>query len=337
MLYDRIVMKRLILALAVIALAGGGAWAYARQSVPAVELARPQTGLAVEAVYATGMVEPVRWARIGPVAQGRIAEMLVAEGERVKEGQPLARLDDREARARVAELEARAAYWREEVARTSQLTRSGIKAPEALQKAQSEYNQVTAAINAARQRRLDLVVTAPADGLVLRKDGEIGEVVKAEDTLFWIGDPSPLRITADVDEEDIARVKPGQKVLIKADAFAGQVLTGTVDTITPKGDPIAKSFRVRVTLPPDTPLLIGMTSEINIITAEKPGALLVPSTALQDNAVLVVSDGQTQSQTVRVGIRGRKQVEILSGLSADQAFIAKPPSGLTAGQKIRVP
>lgn len=323
----------LLLLLAV--LLAAAAFAIIRNGAHKLATVQPQRGLAVEAVYATGTIEPVNWSRVGAVSPGRIAEILAIEGQRVRQGQVLARLDDREARARVAELEARAAYWREEVGRARTLAEKGIKAKESEQRALSEYNQVVAAIAAARQRRADLQVTAPMDGLVLRRDGEPGEVVKTEDALFWVGEPRPLRVTADVDEEDIARVQPGQRVLIKADAYPTIALTGTVDRITPKGDPVQKTFRVRVALPDDTPLMIGMTAEINVITAEKKDALLVPAGALSDGALFVVKDGVAERRRVTLGIRGRDRVEIIGGLESGETVVASPPAGLKAGDKVK--
>lgn len=315
-------------------LAGGTIFALTRNSVRSVILVSLEQGLAVEAIYATGTVEPENWAKIGAVTTGRIAEMLVREGDAVTLGQQLARLDDREARAKVTELEARAAYWREELNRAKTLADRGIRARESAEKARSEYDQAVATINAARQRRTDLLVTAPMDGIVLRRDGEPGEVVKPENTIFWIGEQRPLRITADVDEEDIALVVPGQKVLVKADAFPNQGLTGTIDRITPKGDPINKTFRVRVQLPDDTPLMIGMTTEINIITAEKPNANLIPASAVAKDAVLVQEDGKAVQRAIVLGIKGRDRVEVLSGLTAADRIVASPPAGLKAGDRI---
>ncbi len=327
--------RRLPLLLILLAALGIFVVLYIRNGGTAVAVAPAGLGKAVEAVYATGTVEPETWARIGPVTTGRIAEILAREGEAVRAGQPLARLDDREAVARVAELEARAAYWREEVERSRVLAARGIRSREAEDKAASEYNAAVAAIKAARQRRLDLMVTSPIDGVVLRRDGEVGEVVDTNDALFWVGEPRPLRITADVDEEDIALVRPGQQVLIKADAFPDRVLAAAVDRVTPKGDPVNKTFRVRVRLPDDTPLMIGMTTEVNVITAEKDSALLVPATAVTDGRLFVMEDGMARLRPVRIGIRGRDRIEIVEGLSTGEMVVASPPAGLGDGDRIR--
>jgi RND family efflux transporter MFP subunit len=327
--------RRLPILLALAVLLAAIAWWAVQHNAREVEVARPTRGPAVEAVYATGTVEPEYWARITPVTPGRIAEILVREGQNVREGQPLARLDDREARARVGELEAKAAYWREQMARSQALAERGIRSKDLYEKDRSELNQVISAIAAARQRRSDLVVTSPIDGVVLRRDGEVGEVAGANDALFWVGAPRPLRITADVDEEDIARVAVGQKVLIKADAFPDRVLTARVDRVTPKGDPVNKTFRVRVALPDDTPLMVGMTAEINIVTAEKDDALLLPAAALVDGKVFVVEDGKAEPRPCSLGIRGRNTVEVIEGVGLGDLVLINPPAGLQAGERVR--
>lgn len=327
-------LRRLPLVLVLLALLVGGGVLWSRNGGRELELTTPERGPAVEAVYATGVVEPENWARVSAVIPGRLAEILAREGDAVREGQPLARLDDREARARVAELEAKAAYWREQMGRSQALAESGVRSRDAYEKDKSELNQVVAAINAMRQRRADLVVTSPIDGVVLRRDFEVGEVVGVNDALFWVGSPRPLRLTVDVDEEDIPRVVPGQKVLIKADSFPGRTLEARVGRITPKGDPVNKTFRVRVTLPDDTPLLVGMTTEVNIVTAEKPQALLVPASAVVDGKVFVVEEGRTALKPVTIGIRGRNRVEVVEGLSPGDRLVASPPAGLKAGERV---
>jgi multidrug efflux pump subunit AcrA (membrane-fusion protein) len=72
------------------------------------------------------------------------------------------------------------------------------------------------------------------------------------------------------------------KVLLRTDAFLNQPLEGTVSDITPAGDPIAKTYRVKIALPDDSPLRIGMSVEANIVTREKADVLLAPSAAVVD-------------------------------------------------------
>lgn len=301
-----------------------------------VAVAKPTRGAAVEAVYATGVVEPVNFAKVAPVATGRIKDILAKDGDKVKRGAVLAKLDDREARGNVAALAAQRDFLRQERSRQEALYKKGFISSQALERVASEFKQVEAQIAAAQKPLAETALTSPMDGVVLRQDGEPGEMVTAGQVLFWVGQPHELRITADVDEEDIPRVVPGQAALIKADAFPELVLRGTVKEITPKGDPVNKNYRVRIALPGETVLKTGMTTEVNIVVAERQGALLIPSTALSNGHVWTVRDGKVQRVAVRTGTIGHKLTEVKEGLADDATVVVAPPAGLKPGKRVRV-
>ncbi len=326
---------RIIIPLSLLLLGLAGAWVW-RGLPPAVAVATATTGPAVQAVYATGNVEPVHWAKVGPAVRARITAVLVEEGARVAEGQPMAQLDDREARHRAEEAEARAIFAQEDLARVRALVARDVASRATLDRAEAEARAVRAAADAAQRRLDDYVVRAPSAGLVLRRDAEVGEVVDTPAALFWIGEPKPLRITAEVDEEDIAQIREGQRALLRADAFAGQVLAATVAQITPKGDATRKAYRVRLALPDDTPLMIGMTVEANIVLRETTNAVLIPPAALRGNQVFVAQGEVARRRQVSVGVQGPRAVEIRQGIAAGDIVVLDPPQGLKDGQAIRL-
>lgn len=291
-------------------------------------------GPAVQAVYATGVIEPVNWAKVTPLVQGRIAELCSCEGQAVKLDTVLARLDDREARARLAELNARESFLANEAERYRELLERRTVSVQAYERATSELLQARAAVQAQNERLDHFILRAPMDGEVLRRDGEIGEIAGPGDVLFWVGMPQPLWIVAEVDEEDIPLVTPDQTVLIKADAFPRRDLPGTVQQITPKGDPISKSYRVRIALPDDTPLMIGMTVEVNIVAEERKDVLLVPVTAVRDGRLFIVENGRAETRAVDVGVVGAEFTEIVSGVDEGELVVADPPRGLSAGAAV---
>jgi len=268
--------------------------------------------------------------------RARITEVLVDEGRRVTAGQPMARLDDREAQHRATEAEARARFAEEELVRIRTLVTRDVASRSALDRAEAEARAVRAAAEAAQRRLDDYVVRAPSDGLVLRRDAEVGEVVDTPAALFWIGEPHPLRVTAEVDEEDIAQVREGQRVLLRADAFPGRVLTATVAQITPKGDATRKAYRVRLALPEDTPLMIGMTVEANIVLRATDDAVLIPPAAVRDGRVFVVRQETVEARPVELGVQGARAVEVLRGLARGEAVVLDPPAGLASGQAVRL-
>jgi RND family efflux transporter MFP subunit len=154
--------------------------------------------------------------------------------------------------------------------------------------------------------------------------------------LFWVGESDRLWVVADVDEEDIPRIRLKQRVLIKADAFAGQSLEGTVAEITPKGDPINKTYRVRISLTTGTPLKIGMTTEVNIIVNEVKDTLLAPASAAVDGYLWRVQDGRAYRRDIKTGVIGDQKIQILSGVDEGDKVVLYPPATLKDGQRVRV-
>lgn len=331
-------MGRLLRLLLLVAIVAGAAlgWRAWQLRPLTVEVAVAIQGPAIEAVYATGTVEPLHWAAVAPAVKARLRQVLVDDGDRVVAGQTLADLDATVATAQLAEAEARARFALEEAQRLEWLIERSATARREADRARSEARALEAAAEALRRRVDDYELRAPIAGVVLRRDGEPGEMVDTTDTVFWIGDPKPLRITAEVDEEDIPRVRPGQRAMLRADAYPDRVIEGRLSSITPKGDPVQKTYRVRIELPDDAPLLIGMTVEANIIVREAEEAVLVPTTALRGDAVLVLADGQVERRAVEVGVIGPELAEIRSSLAPGELVIVAPPAALEPGRKVRV-
>jgi len=183
-------------------------------------------------------------------------------------------------------------------------------------------------------------LTAPADGAVLRRDGEIGQFIAAGQTVFTLSCCAPMRVAAEVDEEDIARVSVGQKVSMRSDALPKLIFDGEVAQITPKGDPVARSYRVRVRFvdpaqEATSGLRPGMTMDANIVVSRRENALLVPNTALRGDHVWVVEQGQLRDRTVTLGLAGSERSEVVRGLSASDWVVVSPPDGLRDGRRAR--
>jgi RND family efflux transporter MFP subunit len=324
-------------ALIAIALAAALAFWWLRFGAsPEVTAVSPTRGTAVEIVYATGAVEPVRWAKVTSVIRDRIVEICDCEGKQVRKGEVLARLDDKEQRAQLEELRAREEFAKRELSRQTELLGRGVASTQAQERVAMELQSIQALILVQLEKIDDRTIAAPIDGVVLRRDGEVGEIAEAGQVLFRIGVTRPLRVVAEVNEEDIPRVAVGQTALLRTDAFPGERLEGTVSEVTPMGDPVAKTYRIKVSLPDDTPLKPGMSIEANVITREKEGALLVPADAVQGSSVFVIERGRVRKRTIEAGIRGTRAVEVLSGLSENDRVASPAGTGLADGTKVRV-
>ncbi len=322
--------------LALVALLGLGAGAgYWFLAPPAVAVVHPHRGMAVQAVYATGTVEPSVMVPISPRGTGRLAELLADEGAVVAKGQVLARLEDDDLRRAIDVLEAEARYAKAEFDRLGILVERQVVTRSAYDRARADWDKARAAEARATAEAGFLQLVAPADGTIIRRDGEIGQLIGPSQTVFWLRCCAPLRISTEVDEEDIGQVRPGQQVLIRADAFPGQIFHGEVQAVTPKGDPVARSYRVRISLPDDTPLMIGMTTETNIVLRQNEHGLLLPAGAVRQDTAWVVEDGRLAPRHVILGAKGATEVEIIDGLEEGDWIVAQPAGSLKAGQEVR--
>jgi membrane fusion protein, multidrug efflux system len=302
---------------------------------PTITVAHVTRGAAAEIVYATGAIEPETWSRSTPLVRGRIIERCRCEGKAVKRGDLLARLDDKEALATLNDLHALEEFQHREFDRQSQLLSRGVATSQAFQKAESDLARIKAQIAAQAQRLEYYKLVSPMDGTVLKEDGEVGDMVEPGTILYRVGLEKPLWVVADVNEEDIPRVKVGQQALLRTDAFTGQVLPGTVKQITPAGDPVSKTFRVRIGLPDDTPLRVGMSVEANIISREKLDAVLVPANAVVHNSLFAIEDGRARLRKVEIGIRGAGFVEILQGASEGESVASPATANIKNGLRVR--
>jgi len=326
---------RILIPLLIVAIAGASLWGWLALPV-SVESTMARRGPLVEAVYATGIVEPIRWSKVASTETGRIVAYPAEEGMRVKAGDVLVRLDDRKARAALDELVSRVSFLEGELERYEYLVQRNTVSRQTYDRVLTDLDRARALARVARRKLEDLTILAPLEGTVIRKDGEVGEVVQSDDVLVWVGSEPPYWITAHVDEEDIPRVTPGKTALIKADAYPGEVMEGTVDEITPMGDPVQKQYRVRILLPPESKLMVGMTTEINVVVREDKAALLIPESALAEDRVWVIDGDTIHSRDVVPGVFGKGFVEIRAGLEEGERVVSEPRDDFEDGQEVRL-
>lgn len=309
-------------------------WFFTRP--PAVETAPVTRGEAVDVVYATGVVEYVRQASIAPVVTAPIQRVFVEEGHAVRAGTVLAQLEDGPQRGTLIQLEAQASTARLAADRTRRLFERGFASRAAWDEARGTRDAAVGAARSARERLGDYAITAPFAGTVLRRDAEPGNLATPSTVLFIVADERSLRVTADLDERDIARVAEGQAALVRADSFPDRAFDAQVTQLTPHGDAATRVFRVRLGLGDDTPLRAGMTVEANIIAGRRANAIMAPATAIHDDAVWVIEEGRARERAVVRGAVGQERVEIREGLAQGETVIVDPPESLRDGQRVRV-
>ncbi|WP_233128494.1 efflux RND transporter periplasmic adaptor subunit [Synechococcus sp. 8F6] len=308
-------------------------------------------------VSASGELEAEKRVNVSPKRQGVIEELFVEEGDPVRRGQALARMDRGDLGERLAELQAQLRSAQAQLVRS----RSELERNERLYRQNaislSDYNSVRstflveqAAEQAARQRlaarrveQADLIVRAPFDGVVTQRFADPGAFVTPTTTASATAGATSssivelaqgLEVVAKVPESDIGRVRLGQSATVRVDAFPDQRFEARVKRITPRAVKLnnVTSFDVVLRLVGDTAQLrIGMTADVGFQAGQVQADTLVPTVAIvtesgRPGVLLVGKNNQPSFQPVELGISSGKNTQILSGLkSGTRVFIDLPP------------
>lgn len=348
-----------ILAL-VAALAAGGYFWWSAGRGPAepqiLATATVERGAVRKELDSTGIVKAQVGAivKIGAQATGRLTSLPVKVGDAVGRGQLIARIDDRDLSAQMAQAEATLArtradlaaaraeadYARDNLARQAELFSQGVVARDALDQAGREDQvkaktlaakaaavaEAGAAIKVVSTRLTHTRIESPIDGVVSQVTVQEGEtVVTGLQTvnLITVLDPSRLEMWIYVDETDVGQVAPGLRVEFTVDAYPGRTFTGLVGRIYPQPeirDNIVY-YQALVALDPEQArdLRPEMTTLCRIVVQEKAGALAIPNAALKwvdnEQVAYLVRDGKTQRVKPRLGLAGLVRSEVLEGLA----------------------
>jgi len=312
-------MKRAFITLVVLAALGAaGYYYYVRRSGPEISVSTAQVtrGDLVDAVASTGTLQAVISVNVGSQVSGNIAWLGADFNSLVKKDQVIARLDPTLFDAAVAQSTANLSnaqaqqakdkvtqqYAKVTLDRNTDLRQRGIVTQDALDAAKTAYDQATAQVQldssqidqakaqlaTSRTNLEHTIITSPIDGIVTQRSVDVGQTVQASmtaPTLFIIAaDLTKMQVSASVDESDVGRVRPGQTVTFRVDAYPGEEFHGTVSQI--RLNPIVVNNVTTYATMIDVPntefrLKPGMTANLKIQVAKRTDVTRVPNSALR--------------------------------------------------------
>jgi HlyD family secretion protein len=313
-------MKKAIVALVVIALAGGGAYGYYKYGKkapePTVMTAAVTRGDVADTVGATGTLQAVTTVQVGTQVSGTIMELHADFNSLVKKGQVIARLDPslfqtqiEQGRANLiraqADLErlkvslddarmklnrARELAGRQLIPQseldTAEVNTRSIDAQ--IRSSQAQVTQAEASLNQNQVNLAHTVIEAPIDGLVISRNVDVGQTVAASmsaPTLFVLAaDLTKMQVVANLDESDVGRIRPGQRVSFRVDAYPADDFIGTVAQV--RLQPIVQqnvvTYATVIDVPnPELKLKPGMTANVNVEIARRTDVVRIPTAALR--------------------------------------------------------
>ena len=195
---------------------------------------------------------------------------------------------------------------------------------------------------AALQAQLNKAqVRSKVSGTILTRNVEIGDLVQPGQSLFTIALDGKTEIRVPLDERNLSRLALQQPAVAIADAYPDKPFPVRISFIAPSIDPQRGTVEVRLAVDPVPEFLRqDMTVSVNIETDRRAKALVIPNDALanvkEDSAeVLLLRDGKTQRQVVKLGLRGLSASEVLSGLSAGDEILVDATVSLADGKRVR--
>jgi membrane fusion protein, multidrug efflux system len=284
-----------------------------------------------------GTVQAKLRATIEAKISGRITDLPVILGHKVKAGELLARVDAPEVRARLDQAEANLQQAERDSKRMSYLFNQQAATRADREAADSRYLVAKAAMAEAKAIMGFVEVRAPFDGVVTRKWVDVGDQAAPGKPLVDIQDPSKLQLEADVPEAIASKIRPDARMTIRVGQSPVD-LAGTVSEIAPNSDPTSRTFRVKLDLPASRGLMLGQFARL-IVPVGESTSMRVPTSAVvrrgQMEILFAVENQHARLRLVKTGRRVNDETEILSGLDSGDSVVVDNPRQLVDGQPLR--
>lgn len=349
-------MKRFVLLLLVAGLAGGGYYGYrhylaggepARASAPAAPRAIPVEVAAVELITVKEEVEALGTLAadesivIAPEIAGRVVALGFKEGERVKAGQELVKLDTAILDAELKQAMADLGLARDTNERLKGLVARGSGTQVALDESTARLASSEARLQLGKAKLAQSTLVAPFSGVVGLRSVGVGDYVPVGKTLITLTNIDPIKIDFRVPEIYLARVKTGQPVQVRIDAAPDRAFTGQIFAIDPVVDVNGRAIRLRATVPnADLSLKPGLFARLSIVIDSRENAIVVPEMAVVPDGIgkmiYVAENGKARRVPVELGKRLPGKVEVIGGLKPGMQIVTAGQMRLRDGATIAV-
>lgn len=310
-----------------------------------VTLAAARPAASEHQLVISGIVRLKRETTLGFNAPGRIAVIAVREGDMVKKGDVLARLDLTSLAAATATAEAELARAESDYTRLQGLFAQGWVTAPRVETARATLDAARARV---RQSRFDQglgIIRAPSSGTILRRPLEPGQIVQPGQTVLVLGETDSGHVLQlPVADADLPRLRLGQPARVLIDALSAAPLAATVSEIGARGDEATGTFRVELALPAHPGLRSGLIGEARLALPDEAatgGALAVPATALfsarAGEAFVYVHDskaGVVRLRQVAIGPPEDDEVIVTAGLEPGEQVVTSGPDRLRDGMAV---
>jgi membrane fusion protein (multidrug efflux system) len=305
-----------------------------------VEVAVARTDTVVDAITATGQIEPLQAIELRPEVDGRLVEIMVREGAEVAKDAPLFKVDDQELKAQVARAQADRDLAQQALTRTKALLADKAAAPADVERAEAQMRSTQASLDLLQLRLDRTIVRAPFAGVAGQRLASLGDYVNNSTRLITLQTVNPQRAAFQVPERYADQLRVGQKVLFRVAALAGRDFTGQVDFVDPRVQLPGRTITVKALAPnPKRELQSGMFIEARLETAVRPAATVIPEDAVSPMQgsmyVWVIREDKAERREVVLGVRTPGYVEVRQGIAPGEQVVVGGSERLTPGAAVK--
>jgi len=251
------------------------------KTVIPVEACAIKTGTISAYFKGTATLEAENEAQVVAKTSGVVENILVEEGDRVKAGQILAKLDDDKVSLDLEEAQVRLKQLENDYKRSQELFQKNIISEEAFDRSKSDYEMQKTKTDLARLLKEYTSICAPISGVISRRLIKTGNMLTQNQPCFQISDFDPLIAILHVPEKELIKLKPSQDAKLSVDALPEQIFSGNILRISPVVDPETGTFKVTVAVKdPYEKLKPGMFARVDIVYDEHHHTLLAPKEAI---------------------------------------------------------
>lgn len=309
------------------------------EAVP-VEVAKASRRAVAASYTGTAPLEPVAESQVVAKTSGVALNVLVEEGQQVRAGQTLVRLDAARSQLQAAQTEAQMRKLDANYARAKQMAEQKLLSANDNDQLRYDLEEARAANRMANLELSYANVEAPISGVIASRSIKTGNFVQINTPIFRIVDISRLEATLNVPERELVTLKAGLPVQLVVDALPGKTFKGTVDRVSPVVDSGSGTFRVVCAFEGDGVLQPGMFGRIKIDYDQRADALVVPRVALLeddgDPAVFVVTGDKTKRVPVKLGYMDGSWAEIRTGVKEGDQVVVAGKTALRDGTVVQV-
>ncbi|MFH1598758.1 MAG: efflux RND transporter periplasmic adaptor subunit [Pseudomonadota bacterium] len=288
----------------------------------------------------TANLEAPGEAQVVAKTSGVLLQLLAEEGDQVKAGQVLARIDPERPRLEMERARATVRKLENNYRRSQELLESKLVSAEASDQIRYDLEAARAAYQLAQLELSYTNIVAPIDGVIAARAVKPGNLIQLNSSLFRIVDTSRLEAVLNVPERDLATMKEGLTVRMTADAMPGETFEGVIDRVSPVVDAGSGTFRVVTAFPGGEGLRPGMFGRIEVVYDQRNDALTVPRSALlQDageTAVFAVRDSKAVRVPIEIGHLSGELAEVRKGLDEGDQVVTAGKVALRDGAAVEV-